>query len=316
MCKKEVSVDIIIPVYKPDEKFEHLLARLAKQTRRADHIYIMNTLVPGQEDKIEEKCSKYSNVVVVPILKENFDHGGTRNYGASLSNSEFILFMTQDAIPKDDKLMEKLLESFSEDKIAVAYGRQLPGTSAGIIEKYTREFNYPDKDHLKSKADLERLGIKTYFCSNVCAMYRKSIYDELGGFVTKTIFNEDMIMASKVIAAGYSIAYTSKAKVIHSHKYTYLQQFTRNFDLAVSQRQYQEIFRSIKSETEGIRLVKQTIKYLIDQKKPYYIPDLILQSGFKYLGFKAGYHYEKLPRGIVVKCSMNKEYWKGRGGVA
>lgn len=79
-----------------------------------------------------------------------------------------------------------------------------------IIERYTRSFNYPKESSVKTKADLDRLGIKTFFCSNVCAMYRRSIYEKLGGFVKHTIFNEDMIFAGKLIQEGYAIAYVQK----------------------------------------------------------------------------------------------------------
>ena len=43
------------------------------------------------------------------------------------------------------------------------------------------------------------MGIKTYFCSNVCAAYKKDIFEKLGGFVDRTIFNEDMIYAGNLI---------------------------------------------------------------------------------------------------------------------
>lgn len=303
------SLDIIIPTYKPDEKFEHLLKRLNEQTIKPTNILVINT---GEQYLDATKYNHITNLKMIHIKKEEFDHGGTRNFGVSLSDADIIMFMTQDAVPADKQLIEHMIKPFSREDVAVTYGRQLARKNAGYIEKYTRTFNYPDTDNIKSQKDLEKLGIKTYFCSNVCAAYKKDIYLKLGGFVTKTIFNEDMIMASKVITAGYSIAYASKAKVLHSHQYSYFQQFTRNFDLAVSQRQYQEIFENIKSESEGIRLVKQTAKHLFQNKKGYLFPDLILQSGFKYLGYKIGYHYEKLPKWLILKCSMNKSYWKDK----
>lgn len=307
LSKKKYSLDLIIPTYKPDDKFDQLMERLQKQTIKPDHIFVINT------DEKYLDSSKYENIgnlKIIHIDKEDFDHGGTRNYGATLSNADIILFMTQDAVPADKHLLERILEPFEREQIAVTYARQMANKEAGVIEQYTRVFNYPETDNIKSMKDLDTLGIKTYFCSNVCAAYKRDIYNELGGFVTRTIFNEDMIMASKVIGAGYSIGYASKAKVIHSHKYTYRQQFTRNFDLAVSQRQYKEIFENIKSETEGIRLVKKTVKYLIRKKKILLLPDLIFQSGFKYLGYKFGYHYEKLPKWLILKFSMNKSFWK------
>lgn len=149
--------------------------------------------------------------------------------------------MTQDAVPADVYLVEKLVSAFEKEKVAAAYARQLPDKDCDIIERYTRSFNYPKESSVKTKADLDRLGIKTFFCSNVCAMYRRSIYEKLGGFVKHTIFNEDMIFAGKLIQEGYAIAYVAEARVVHSHNYTNCQQLHRNFDLAVSQADHPEI---------------------------------------------------------------------------
>ena len=305
-------VDVIVPVYRPDNKLKGLIKQLNRQTVLPKQIIFMQTMTGNEEydEKVNCLLKKAKKSRVFQIERKDFDHGGTRNCGAAISDAEYMLFMTQDAVPVDDKLIENLLKALEPDNVATAYGRQLAGDDVGIIEEYTRRFNYPDESSRKSKADLETLGIKTYFCSNVCAMYKKRVYEELGGFVVHTIFNEDMIMASKVIDAGYEIAYAADAKVIHAHKYTYRQQFTRNFDLAVSQRQYREIFDGVKSENEGIRMVKDTMSYLLKEGKWYLVPDLIMQSGFKYLGYRFGKKYDRLPMWLVRKFSMNKSFWK------
>ena len=102
------------------------------------------------------------------------------------------------------------------------------------------------------------MGIKTYFCSNVCAMYRRDVFRELGGFEKHTIFNEDMIFAARAVKAGWRIAYAADARVYHSHDYTAKEQFHRNFDNGVSQAQHPEIFAGVSSESEGVKLVKKT----------------------------------------------------------
>ncbi len=305
-------LDVIVPVYRPDEKLEKLIDMLNRQTVEPDHIFFMQTLTGDEkeDDRVAQILKKARKGLITRLDKKDFDHGGTRNQAAAMSKEEYMLFMTQDAVPVDEVLIEKMLEAMETPGVATAYGRQLPNDEVGIIETYTRQFNYPEESFVKSKEDLDRLGIKTYFCSNVCAMYRRSVYEEMGGFVLQTIFNEDMIMASKVIGAGYKIAYAAEARVIHAHKYTYRQQFTRNFDMAVSQRQYREIFEGIKSESEGIRLVKSTASYLCHKGKWYLIPDLVFQSGFKFLGYRFGKKYDKLPLWMIRKMSMNKTYWK------
>lgn len=307
------KVDVVIPTYKPDEKYDSLIEKLTKQRVKPNHIYVMNTVNGKETVDVGLKHQSVENLTVINLSKAEFDHGGTRNRGAAMSDAEFIIMMTQDAVPADKCLIEKLIEPFKDEKVAAVYARQLATPEAGIVESYTRMFNYPEEDSVKSKEDLPRLGIKTFFCSNVCAVYRKSIYEELGGFVTKTIFNEDMIMASRIINAGYSIAYAGKARVFHAHHYTYKQQFQRNFDLGVSQRQYYEIFSGVKSEKEGTKLVKKTIRYLWKQQELLLIPDLIMQSGFKFLGYRMGKMYHKLPLWLIRKCSSQKEYWdKGK----
>jgi len=307
-----MSLDLIIPVYRPDEKFYKLLGMLKKQTKKPKNILILQT-VDNTDYREELNIPDLNiNVSIYHIDKENFDHGGTRRFGASLSDADILMFMTQDAVPSDQFLIEKLLEPYKDSMVSATYARQLPDSKADLIERYTRYFNYPPKSMVKSSDDIDKLGIKTYFCSNVCATYRRDVYEKLGGFVERTIFNEDMIMAYTMIHKGYKIAYQAEAKVIHSHVYSYMQQFSRNFDLGVSHRQFADIFLSAGSESEGVRLVKNTLRYLINKRKYRLIPGLILNSGFKYLGYRLGLIYHKLPRKFVIYCSMNKGYWKSR----
>ena len=43
------------------------------------------------------------------------------------------------------------------------------------------------------------------------------------------------------------------------------------------------------------------------------VPGMILQSGCKYMGYRAGKCWRILPMGLVMKCTMNREYWKKEG---
>jgi rhamnosyltransferase len=218
--------------------------------------------------------------------------------------------MTQDAIPCDINLIQRLSDAVMDNEgVAAAYARQIPLSDCREIERYARSFNYPDDSRIKSKEDTPELGIKTFFCSNVCAAYNREIYEELGGFIKKAIFNEDMIFAGHAVNAGYRIAYEAKALVCHSHNYTCMQQFRRNFDLGVSQTQHPEVFKSVSSESEGVKFVKKTAAYLSKIKKKRLIPYLFVSSGFKFMGYQLGKRYESLPNGMVVWCSSNKEYW-------
>ena len=302
------TIDVIIPVYRPDEEFRELLVRLARQKIAIAHIILMHTQDGIELNWAEEICD---NLRVISVALNEFDHGGTRDRGIRSSDADIVICMTQDAIPANANLVDNLVNPLLEnDDVVVSYARQLPKEDCALLERYTRKFNYPNESCLKSKADKERLGIKTYFCSNVCAAYKRDKYIELGGFERNVIFNEDMIFAAGVIEHGYKIAYVADARVRHSHNYTNILQLKRNFDLAVSQADHPEIFEEIKSESEGIRMVKQTAIYLLKIRKPWLIIDLVIKSGCKFIGYFLGKRYQKLPKKLIKILTMNPRYWK------
>lgn len=303
---EQIKIDVVIPTYHPGEEFLRLVSRLEKQKYPVHCIHVINTETGEFPAEVLEK---YENITVTHISPQQFDHGATRDMGARMSKAEIVLFMTQDAVPADDELTASIINAFEDPEVGIAYGRQLPAKDCRIIERYTRSFNYPKDSKVKQKDDLPQMGIKTYFCSDVCAAYRKSIYESLGGFIDHTIFNEDMIMAGQEIQAGYKVAYVAEARVIHSHNYGCIQQMRRNFDLAVSQMDHPEIFEGIRSEDEGIRLVKKTAVYLFHIKKPWLVAELVIKSGFKYLGYRLGRRYQSLPQWLVLKLTMNPRYW-------
>lgn len=305
------KVDVVIPVYKPDHKFLTLIERLERQSVPVNRIIVMNT-----EQKYFDRLfygtsfrKDYHNIIVKHISKREFDHGRTRNRGVQLSDADYFVMMTQDALPADERLVEELIMPLRDERVAAAYARQLADEDSTEAEKYARSFNYPEQSAVKTKADLERLGIKTFFCSNVCAAYSRRIFDALGGFVRHTIFNEDMIYAAKAVEAGYGIAYAAEAKVYHSHNYSCMEQFHRNFDLGVSQAEHPEVFAAYPSESEGTRLVRQTVRHLWENGRKGQIPYVIVQSGFKYIGYLLGKNYRRLPGRWVAAMSSNKEYW-------
>lgn len=312
MSDAKRTVDVVIPTYKPGPGVKKLFKRLLAQTYPIGRIIIMNTEESFWKEEYLPEVPKdcRTRFEVHHLTKEEFDHGKTRTHGAEYSHADLCLFMTHDAAPATERLVERLVRAFDDPGVAAAYARQLPAKDCGPIERITREFNYPAESRVKTAADLETLGIKTYFCSNVCAAYRRDIFEQLGGFIRHTIFNEDMIYAAGAVKAGYAVAYVGDAAVIHSHNYTAMEYLRRNFDLGVSQADHPEVFEGVPSEGEGVKLVKATARRLSEEKKARLIPKLIWISGFKYMGYRLGKCYKKLPMTWVRRLTMNPAYWK------
>ena len=304
---KFYTVDVMIPTYKPGQEFAELLPRLLEQTYPIRSIRVVNTGKKFWNPAWEQLSDK---IMVEHIRPSEFDHGGTRRAMAESSDADLLLFMTQDAMPYDNACVEHLVEKFSLPHVKAAYARQLPRDDCRTLERFTRGFNYPEESDIKDAGDLPKLGVKTFFCSNVCAAYRREIYEELGGFVRHTIFNEDMIYAAKAVEAGYSVAYAADAQVVHSHNYTNGQQFHRNFDLGVSQAEHPEIFAAYPSESEGKRMVKDVTVYLRSNHMSAGLPHFYMQCACKYAGYLLGKNYRRLPKKWVLAFTSNKEYWK------
>lgn len=302
-----MKIDILIPVYRPEAQFAELLHRLVKQSTPVNRIILMNT----EEAYFPREVLEIgANIEVHHLTKQEFDHGGTRDLGMRMSEADVVICMTQDALPADEHLVEQLTKPFSDEKVWAAYARQLPAKDCREVEKYTRTFNYPDRSRVKGWKDLDELGIKTFFCSNVCAAWRRERYLKLGGFEKHTIFNEDMIFAGKLVREGGLIAYCADAQVIHSHNYSAMQQFHRNFDLAVSQKMHPEVFGGIRSESEGIKLVKKSLAYCMKIHKPWLMLQVVSQSAGKLLGYKMGQRYESLSEKAILRCTMNPSFWQ------
>ena len=135
-----------------------LIEKLEKQHYGIHKIIIVNTEAEyiNQEDLLR----KFEKLEIHNIKKEQFNHGLTRNYGASFSKADYIVFMTQDAVPADGNLIGNMLKYMGKEKTATVYGRQLPNKDCNQLEKYTRSFNYGEKSKVKSIKDLDKMGIK------------------------------------------------------------------------------------------------------------------------------------------------------------
>ena len=143
-------VDVIIPAYKPKESFIRLIDMLEKQTYPINRIIVMNT----EERYYSELMFNhplnpaYDNIHVTHISKREFNHGRTRRDGVLRSEADIFVMMTDDAVPKNEEMIEKLINPIITGRAAASYARQVARKTSGEIERFTRNFNYPRKSRL------------------------------------------------------------------------------------------------------------------------------------------------------------------------
>jgi rhamnosyltransferase len=295
---------IIIPTYNAEKQMSRLCEALRSQTAPSEIIVVDSS---SSDRTVEIAESFGARVLIVPA--EDFDHGGTRTLAGKAAKGDILVYMTQDAAPFDNHSIENLTQPFEDQEIAASFGRQLPYPEAEAFGAHLRLFNYPDVSCIKSLKDRNTYGIKTAFLSNSFAAYRKTILEGIGWFRRKLIMGEDTCAGAKILLAGHKIIYVADAMVYHSHDYTVLQEFKRYFDIGVFHNSEQWIIDEFgKAEGEGIRYMQSLFAFLI-RKKYYLIPEGVARNALKYIGYKLGQKYDKLPASMILKCSMHANFW-------
>ena len=256
------SISVIIPTLDAEKELPDLLSALKNQNCLYDELIIIDS---ESNDGTIEICKKDETVRLIQIKRKDFDHGKTRDFALRESRGEFVVFLTQDALPANENFLGNLIAPLSDPNVAVSTGRQLPKSNATRMEKLVRTFNYPAESHVRSKDDLSRMGIKTFFSSDVCAAYNRNIYLSLDGFDYPVKTNEDMFYAAKAINAGYKIAYIADACVFHSHNLTLKEQYKRNYIQGYEIQKHKEALCNVPQTNEGVKLIKYVSKELLKQ---------------------------------------------------
>lgn len=301
------KISIMIPTYNAQSYLPALLKKIKNQAINEYELIIIDS---SSQDKTVEISKKFAdNVIVIP--HSEFDHGGTRAKAAQIAKGEILIFLTQDALPYDENTIEKIIKVFEDEKVAVAYGRQLSYEGTNLFGKHLRKFNYGESSYIRDKRDISQYGIKTAFLSDSFAAYRKIALESIGWFKDGLILGEDTYAGARLLLAGHKIAYVAEAKVYHSHSYTVFQEFKRYFDIGVFHQCENWILEEFgKAEGEGRKYIKSEIRYLLNHGAWYLLPEFFLRNVMKYLGYKLGYKYQKLPIWMIKKMSMHHRWWK------
>ena len=259
-----IDYSIVIPTLNAGSIIVRLLDCLNDQSIKPSLIYIVDS---SSSDDTVSLVRDYKNVVVEVIDRSDFDHGKTRDYAFRKTSSKFVVFMTQDALPVNSTCMESLLACFKDENVAACSARQIAYDKSSSYEKFVRNYSYPSLSRTWNKEYIKKLGIGAYLISDVCCAYRRSAYLEVGGFDYPIDTNEDMLMASKLLSAGYSLSYSAKACVYHSHDYSFKEQYKRNYAIGKTIEEYKNRLNSANMKSRGTSLFKDVSNNLLKEHK-------------------------------------------------
>jgi rhamnosyltransferase len=300
------QVAVVIPTCNAGKVWPALNAGLRMQGLAASQVLI----VDSSSDDGTRDLARAEGYNVFRIERRDFNHGGTRKLALDLVPwASLVVYLTQDAVLATPDSVDLLLEAFEDERVAAAYGRQLPRPGAGPIEAHARLFNYPNKSEVRDFESRHKLGIRAAFLSNSFSAYRVSELLEVGGFPSEVIMAEDAIVAGRLLLAGWKTAYVAEAQVYHSHPFTIGQEFRRYFDTGV----YHREARWLRDEFgdpggEGKRFVLSELAYLTS-RDIHLVPYALLRTASKAIGYQLGFRRPFLGVEWSRRLSYHKSYW-------
>jgi rhamnosyltransferase len=300
------STVIIIPTCNASTFWPKMHSALKQQGITADQVLVIDSSSTDNTQDLVRRAGYRLEV----IDRAKFRHGATRQMAAELvPDAEILLYLTQDALPAEPNSVRRLVKAFIDPTVGAAYGRQLPRHEADPIERHARLFNYPSASVVRDFESRKQFGLKAAFFSNSFAAYRRSAFDEVGGFVKESIVSEEVTVVARMLMAGWRAAYQADATVVHSHPFTLAKEFSRYFDIGVHHSRESWLLDAFGGAgNEGRRFVLSEAKFLW-QSEPALLPLAALRTLNKICGYKLGKHEAYLPNAFKRFLSSQPQCW-------
>lgn len=298
------SIGVVLVTHRAKHHLPNALPPLLNSPLKPRVLVLNSSSGDGTVELAEEMGAE---TLVIPRME--FNHGISRERARQTLGTEIVVMMTPDAYAVDESVLGRLVEPLVDGRASISYARQIPHDSAGVFERLPREFNYPEKSHIRSFEDWPKYGVYTIFCSNSCAAYRKDALDEIGGF-SPVLIGEDTFTAAKLLQRGHKIAYVAEAVVKHSHRYSLWQEFQRHFDTGLARSWNRDLVNGLGSdEKRGKKFVLFLLRRL-GKECPWKIPYAFLQSMVKYMGYRLGKISGQAPVWFKKRLSGQDFYWQ------
>jgi rhamnosyltransferase len=160
------------------------------------------------------------------IERAAFAHGATRNRAAARARGEFLVFLSQDALPQGAGFLTALLEPFSDPEVAGVTARILPAPGGDPLAART----VLDLPEASAEARRRALGphgglwklaasarAELLRFNNVASAIRASAFRELP--LPPVSFGEDFAWAALALTRGHALVHAPAAVAHHAHEY-------------------------------------------------------------------------------------------------
>lgn len=217
------SVSLIVRCHNEEAHIGRLLTGVAQQTHVPDEIVIVDS---GSTDATLAIASAFPTTIL-RISPTEFSFGRALNVGLSASTGEIAVIASAHVYPVYDSWVERLIAPFTDESIALTYGRQQTPTDGRFSEQRLFARWFPPSSVARQEDP---------FCNNANAAIRRSMWQRIP-YDEQLTGLEDIDWAKKALGAGHVLAYVAEAPVVHLHDEAFAQTVNRYRREAIAHKQ-------------------------------------------------------------------------------
>jgi GT2 family glycosyltransferase len=213
-------ISVIILTKDPPVEFEQTIERLrAQRGIPKPEIVIVNS---GNSNL--NSLAKH-NVRIYKIQPAEFSHSVTRNWAAHKARGDYIMFLSDDAIPaKDDLLLDMVSILEHNNEVAAVTARQLPRSDSDLMSCFMIWDFYHglriDRDKIVGSDNLDEITVEQKRAScqidDVCSCYNRKMFMKYQ-YGHSASYAEDLDLGIRLVKDGFKIARLFSTGVTHSH---------------------------------------------------------------------------------------------------
>ncbi|MFQ5884915.1 MAG: glycosyltransferase family 2 protein [Thermoplasmata archaeon] len=150
-------------------------------------------------------------VKIEKIPPSDFNFGATKNLGFSVSEGEFVVFLSQDAIPVGNDWLQRMTTPLEDPEVMIVQGLEMSGKQGFYWWREGLFWNTSEIRRWMERYD--NIGL-----SCVTLAVRRKAWEKVK-FDTVP-FGEDKLFQKKAVEAGLRIVLAKDAFVEHTHNFT------------------------------------------------------------------------------------------------
>lgn len=212
------NVSVIIPTLNAGEEFTSLLTSLRSQIGiEGLEIIVVDS---GSRDRTTMLAEEFG-ATVHSIRPEDFSHSAARNTGADLATGQYLVFMTQDAMPGSYTWLAEILYALQNNDAVAATCLESPRSDTDLFYQAN---NWAHRRFLEADAgdriltmphseDYRSLRQNGQLCNIACAIDRQTFHQ----YRFRYAYAEDLDLGLRLIRDGKRLLLLDSAPVIHSH---------------------------------------------------------------------------------------------------